>query len=424
MATIMGAMSCIALNGCGGGREPVAAAQAAGARAQRVIPVVGAPEPETAASRVAAAVYLEIAPENRPLVSRFALVVLNMYPSMGLGYMQGMINDLRAANPKIKLAQYIVLNEWSSSPVVASDSYAGFRALTDNGWWALDAQGRHVRWTDAYGNDDVNITDWAPPGADGRRWPQWKADYDTAQFFRPLSGLDYVFNDNVMYRPRYDADLMRIGTNQPGSDPAIMAAFRTGYVNYWNALRAANPGLKVIGNADNDLDSPEFKDRIEGAYNECISGIESSAGWDAMMARYRATLANTTAPHAVVFETCTASVDPARLRYGFASALLEDGYFAYTVSDAARTPYWADEFSAPLGTPAEPPPAAATGSGAWMRRYTHGLVLVNPTGSPLTVDVGAGYRRLSGSQDPQVNNGREERQVELPPRSGLLMVES
>ncbi len=424
MATIIGALSCAALSGCGGGREPSASAQGPNAQAQRAIPIVGSPEPETAASRVAAIAYLKIAPENRPLVSRFALVVLNMYPSMGLNYMQGMINDLRAANPKIQLAQYIVLNEWSSSPEVASDSYAAYRALTDNGWWALDAQGQHVRWTDQYGNDDVNITGWAPTDAEGRRWPQWKAAYDTAQFFRPLSGLDYVFNDNVMYRPRYDADLMRIGSNQSGSDPAIMAAFRTGFVNYWNALRAANPGLKVIGNADNDLDSPEFKDQIEGAYNECISRMESSSGWDGMMARYRATLANTTAPHAVVFETCAGSVDPAQLRYGLASALLEDGYFAYTVSNAADRPYWADEFSAPLGTPAEPPPSAATAGGAWMRRYTNGLVLVNPGDAPLTIDVGTGYRRLSGAQDPAVNNGREEQQVELPPRSGLVMIKA
>jgi hypothetical protein len=293
-------------------------------------------------------------------------------------------------------------------------------------WWVRDAAGALVQWTGLFNNYEVNPTAWAPADSLGRRWPQWKAEHDTNVMFSRLSGVDYVFNDNVMFQPRYDADLMRIGTNQLRSDPAIQSAFRKGYVDFWAKLRALNPTKKIIGNADNDLGHAEFKGQLDGAFHECLIGkswsIETWGGWNAMMARYRATFANTRAPNAVVFQTCAVNgANPAQARYGFASALLENGYYAYYTGTGN---YWADEFSAPLGTAAEVPPTAATASGIWLRRYTNGLVLVNPTASTLSINVGAGYKRLQGTLDPVVNNGAAESTVTLPPKSGLVMVKA
>jgi hypothetical protein len=57
-----------------------------------------------------------------------------------------------------------------------------------------------------------------------------------------------------------------------------------------------------------------------------------------------------------------------------------------------------------------------------MRRYENGLVLVNPSKTATaTIDVGPGYKRISGPQDPTVNNGQAESTVTLGPRQGLLM---
>ena len=58
-----------------------------------------------------------------------------------------------------------------------------------------------------------------------------------------------------------------------------------------------------------------------------------------------------------------------------------------------------------------------------MRRYTNGVALVNPSKtSTLSIDLGTGYKHLSGTIDPVVNNGIAERIVSLPPRSGLIMI--
>jgi hypothetical protein len=109
------------------------------------------------------------------------------------------------------------------------------------------------------------------------------------------------------------------------------------------------------------------------------------------------------------------------MRYGLASALLENGYFAFTVNNVIAPP-WFDEYDAPLGSAVDAPPTAPTASGIWMRRYSNGVVLVNPTNVTASIDLGNGYKHLKGTQDPVINNGLAERVVSLPPRSGLLMV--
>jgi hypothetical protein len=135
-------------------------------------------------------------------------------------------------------------------------------------------------------------------------------------------------------------------------------------------------------------------------------------------------MALTKAPHDVVFQVCGATADPKLARYGLASAMMEDGYFAYTVN-STPTPPWFDEYDAKIGTPSEAPPTAATASGIWVRRYTNGIVLVNPSKTTaLTIDIGDGYKHLSGAQDPTVNTGLPERVITLQPRSGMLMVKN
>jgi hypothetical protein len=364
--------------------------------------------------------------QNQALAAKFGIVVLNMYPSMGLSTMQGMVNYIRSVNPKVKLAQYVVYNELYGTATPNTDTYSQVTQVNNAHWWVLNAAGQRVQWTNTFGAYEINLTNWAPVDSTGKRWAQWKSEYDTATMFSKVKGIDYIFNDNVMFQPRYDADHMRIGTNQSRNDPAIMAAFRTGYVNYWNSLRAQNPTLKIMGNADNDLSYVEYKGKMEGSFNECLMGkswsLETWAGWDKMMARYRAQIANTAAPHDVIFQACgTNGVIPAQARYGFASTLLEDGHFMYTVTNVS-VPYWADEYSAPIGTPAEAPPKAPAANGVWTRKYTNGLVLVNPTASAVSVNIGAGYKHIAGTQDPVVNNGMPESTVSLPPKSGLVMV--
>lgn len=383
----------------------------------------GAEQPRIAALHLGA----QGSEEQIRQVAQFGFVIAHLYGSPTR--MQNQLAALRSANPDIKIASYTVLVELR--PKVDSKDEKNFpavAAVTANEWWLADAQGRRARWTDEYGTDLVNVTAWTKADADGLRWPQWLGRHHT-RLLGSLSGLDYIYVDNVWYmpRPRNGAmDWKRNGNPQPSADPEIQSAFRKGIADYWTALRDGMPSKKIIGNADNDLSFPEYRGRLEGAFLECMMGktwsLERRLGWEGMMSTYRNALANTVSPHDVVMQVCnTQGVDHQQLRFGLASAMLEDGWFAYTVT-GMKPPYMADEFRAHIGKPVEAPPKVATPSGIWQRRYANGLVLVNPGPDEKAIEIQAGYRRIAGTQDPAVNNGRPAGTVRLAARDGLLLI--
>jgi hypothetical protein len=360
------------------------------------------------------------------LAAKFKLAIVSFYAGMGKTRIQTYVDQIKAINPSIKLGTYVVMTEYRDNAVPTDTDYVLVDALNKNGWWTRDATtGNKVQWTAGYGTWATNPTAWTKTDATGRRWPEFKAQFDTDHIVGGIKGLDYIYIDQVNDNPWVVGDYMQNGTNQSKTDPVVSTEYRKGQAAYFNALRARNPGKMLIPNAAS-LASAEFNNQVEGAFMECVIGKswsqETWAGWNAAMTRYRTELAQTKAPHDVVFQTCGATADPAVARYGLASSLMEDGYFAYTVSGQAAPP-WFDEYDARIGTPAEAPPTAATASGIWMRRYTNGVVLVNPSKTTAaTIDIGPGYKHVLGTKDPVVNNGMAERMITLQPRSGMIMV--
>ncbi len=56
------------------------------------------------------------------------------------------------------------------------------------------------------------------------------------------------------------------------------------------------------------------------------------------------------------------------------------------------------------------------------REFERGMVLANASGSSKTISVGSNFRRISGSQDPAINNGQNVTSVTLPAFDGLVLV--
>jgi len=356
-------------------------------------------------------------------VARYGFAILGMTTWKSATALQSHINNIKSLNPSIKLAQYVMLQEIQDFPST-DPNYPKWLAVNSNNWWHRNATGARTQWTANYAAYNINITDWAPADANGQRWHQVKAKYDNDRLFNNMKGLDYVYMDGFDV-PLSDGDWKRIGTNQSRTDPEIVSAYRKGNVNYVNSVRALNPGLKFIGNSAS-IETAEYKNQLEGVYRECLLGkswsLETWAGWTRMMDSYRVALANTRTPKDVIFGACSPTADPALYRFGLASALLENGYYSFSVNGYQAFP-WFDESGAPLGTAAEVPPTAPTASGIWMRRYTNGVVLVNPSKTTAaSIDVGPGYKHLQGTIDPVVNNGQPARVVTLQPRSGLVLI--
>jgi len=364
--------------------------------------------------------------QDRALIARFQLGVVSFYAGMGKSRIQDYVDDIKSRNPAIKLGSYAVLSEYRGLALPGDADYTMLNDMEANGWWARDAAtGNKVQWTQQYGAYQTNITAWTRTDANGRRFPQYKAGFDTDHIFGGVRGIDYVYIDQVNDSPSVNADYVMSGTNHHTSDPVVAAAHRQGQRDYFDALRSLNPGIRLMANAAS-LSTPEYYRQLEGAFMECQMGkdwsLETVSGWDTMMARYRNEMAQTRAPHDVIFQACGPTAEPTLMRYGLASAMLHDGFYAFSVIGQLSPP-WFDEYSAQVGAPAQAPPVAATESGIWMRRYTNGVVLVNPSKTTaLSIDIGAGYRHLTGTQDPVVNNGQPERVITLQPRTGMLMV--
>ena len=117
-------------------------------------------------------------------------------------------------------------------------------------------------------------------------------------------------------------------------------------------------------------------------------------------------------PKLVAFHQNGSPTDYKALRYGLASCLLDDGYFAFTDDAKGYSGVvWFDEYDAKLGQAVTPPATTAWQKGVYRRDFENGIALVNPRGNgPVEVTLEEDFRRLDGKQAPTVNNGAADAQ--------------
>ena len=358
----------------------------------------------------------------RAHAARFDVAIVNLSRSTSASTNASYVADMKQRNPSLKVGQYVAVNDVRSI-------YPDLLTAADTAnWWLRTAAGAKIQYwrPDSF---EINLTSWATKNAQSQTWSQWLGEKDASLFFQAIPGIDFAYTDTV-HPVRKTADWRRVGSDQGWTDAAVQAETRLGYMQYWNQLKLKRPGLKVVANADLAwLASAEFKGKLDGVFLTGRMGqswsVENWGGWAKMMSEYRAALANVSSDKFVIFHIYAAPTDYAAMRYGLASSMLEDGYFALWATSGSEAAPWYDEYSAAIGTPSEPPPTTAASNGIWLRRYTNGLVLVNPsTTSSATINVGAGYKRISGVQDPVVNNGATVSSVTLGARQGLLLLKS
>lgn len=336
------------------------------------------------------------------------------------------LRDLKRLNPRLKIGQYTILNETYDNPRNAANAEVR-AAVTNNKWWLLNAAGQKVQWTKEYGAWEINFSAWAPPDAQGRRYPEWRAEWDNRTFFAPHPEFDLWYCDNVMVRSRVRADWDLDGKDDDPKAPTYEQAFRGGQARHWEAIRRLQPKIAIMGNADNDLSSPEYKKKLDGSFIEGWMGktwsVETRRGWTEAMKLYRATLSNLP-PGAIVGVNVWGSREDYRFfRFAYASCLLDEGYFAFTDKALSYSGVaWFDEYDVRLGRATSAPPTAAWQEGVWRRDFERGVALVNPTSEPVTVKLEPGVSRFQGKQSPAVNDGRAATEITLPAKDGIILV--
>lgn len=386
------------------------------------VPVPPPPPPVYAKPKVAIVDYSGNDKADRiAALSKYGLVHLGLWPSYGEARMRTLVEGLKKANPKMLVSNYASLVDLPTTLAAGDARGPLLDAVNANNWWLRTAAGVIITQQPGFNHFDVNCTAATRPDAQGRRYPQVRAEFDAARCFPASVPFDIAWIDNVYGLTRTPADWYQNGIDVAAKDKAASEAMRAGYAAYFAELRARLPGRLVMGN----VDAPElYPGVLNGCFLEGQLGKswspETWGGWSAMMTRYRGALAAAATHGLVTFQAYGAATDYAAMRFGLCSALQEDGYYGYS-EPTMKEPLWFDEYDAPLGDSMGPAVLSGVLS---VRRFTNGLVLVNTSKTASGSYDCTGYRRLAGAQDPGVNNGQAAGVEALAPRTGLLLVKA
>jgi hypothetical protein len=388
--------------------------------------------------RVGAALYSS--PQNywdasyQQDIAKLQVAILAAYPGWGSGAgttLEKTIQALKARNPNLKVFLYVIA-ESQQSPI--SSVWPGLNTKVDaQRWWLYQQWGGSTKVAADGGGYILNVTPYSSKDSSGLRYNQWYAQYLVTQLAKPTPSADGFFTDNVFYKPRRDGDWNQDGKTDSASDPTVATWYRQGYVQYLDTLHAAMPGkLQMASVADWGLPDavlPEYQGKwnagfIEGLIGKSYSSERLEGGWLIMMARYRKSMAALGAPKIGLFHMLGDPTDYQAMRYGLASASMDDGYFAFndrTKSYSGAVHF--DEYDAQLGAATSKPQTAAWQAGVYRRDFTNGIILVNPKGNGArTVTLETDFRKLKGTQVPAVNNGQLVRTVQLNDRDGLILL--
>ena len=406
----------------------------------------------------------------RARAPKYHVLILTQWPSWQWGRsmtMAQVMQDIKTRSAVGTRMFIYVNNNEMTDPTTSGEAYFPvWQKLNDEHWWLYPAgtTGAPVRST--FSNtqgiaNNTKITPTLPPtDAAGKNWIQWKADFDYGFDVvgdannAPNSFVDGFFMDNVFWTPRVRGDWDRDGVSDcrelnnfhPCNDTEA-SWLRAGYKSYFDYIRSVWPGSTGtagvhIGNIA-DWGDPEanigvLDQVLDGGVMEGMIGeswsIETRNGFDQMMAWYRKMIDATRAPKLAIFghgdwHLLPRNEQDARfgykdMRYGFASALMDDAYY-YINGTTGYDPnnlLWFDEFDFNLGYPTQPRQVAQWSQGVWRRDFDNGIVLVNPKGNgQQTVDLGGTFHTLTGTQAPDINNGATVTSVTLAERDGLIL---
>lgn len=370
---------------------------------------------------------------------------------------QQAVQAIKALHPNMIVGQYTIQeSEYTTSDPNNSEYDINVKLNSGVGpggvgdWWAYDNAGNPVY--ESAVQPETNITAFTQPDAAGLRFPQWLAQRSYSAFFASVPEFDVWFIDNVFYKPRRDADWNRDGSNDSKDNATVRTYYRQGNIDHVSAINQLQRGVTIMGNidgwsssSDGFLRESQYQGLFAGALHEHAIGqsyAEESLtdGWNVMMSSYRSLMDRTLAPHLVIFSADGAATDYATFRYAFASALMENGYFSYSVvNGTGHVTYsdvqWFDEYDLAgaattswLGAAVDGPRRSPTANGVYLRRFQNGLAIVNPKGNGTrtvnlsTLFPGETYKHIAGVQDSVINNGTMVTSVTVPARGGVILV--
>jgi hypothetical protein len=383
-----------------------------------------------------AAIQLQIAAGN--------IALIQVWPNWEAGRgttLNKVIRSIKNRNPSELIFQYINNNEivgTAASNGVFSDLFKKLSAMR----WYLYSSGTNgspvpSAWQ---GASEINNTPFTHVDSGGDNWVTWYAKWAYKSYYVPNPLLDGFVTDNVFLKPRVDGDWDLDGSSEQKNDPKSSLWLQQGYVQHFATLDALMPGKFQIGNVAewgaSNANLQLYRGMLNGGVMEALIGrswsVETWGGWQTMMGWISNTMAALGEPKLGVFSQVGDATDYRAFRYGFASCLMTDAYYAFnSLAGGNGDDPWFDEYAwqGKLGMSTTATPTAAWQKGVYRRDYQHGIVLVNPKNNGIqTITLETDYRRLSSTcpscknQAPNVNSGELVRTLTLDDRDGIVLL--
>jgi len=348
--------------------------------------------------------------------------------------MEQVVRNIKAINPDTRVFLYENPMEVAEGNSAAS---VVFEKNDKMKWWAYEKGSTGPYVLSLYGKQtqraqyQVNNTLFTPKDSSGYQQWEWHARWVVQQFYKPNPSIDGFFEDNVFWRPRVDADWNRDGVTDSKDSPQSGKWLREALAKRFALLHTLMPGKLMIGNitdwGNSKSELTEYDQALNGGLIEGIIGkhysVETWSSWAEMMRWYRKTMAAVAEPKLVAFHQVGSVTDYKTMRYGLASCLLDNGYYAFSDETKGYSGVpWFDEYDFKLGKAVKPPATVEYQKGVYRRDFENGIVLVNPKGNgTVEVTLEEDFRRLTGKQDPAVNNGALTRKVVLQDRDGIIL---
>ena len=403
-------------------------------------------------------------------VSRFHVVIMPgvRTSKWGNGYtLTTLPAYIKTFNPDVKLIKYTNAQQKNTDGTAAWI----LDKLEKDKWWLLNGSGSYVSGYAKSTQRRVNPSMRTSADSSGLRHPQWFARYwyaaptDSGSWVAPAGqakgyGLkggkwDGVFADDQYITKggmgEVTADYDNNGSNDDVWSDTVRQWVMDGQRAYRDAWKELAPDMLFFGNMTHILSPNEkvpasYEGTYDGGLLQDVTNIYETRpdGWTKMMTAYRRGMLLSRSPKMTIFhsnignwkEKYAAQGEPKNYsiyrwnRYGLTSCLMDDGYYAVMIEDGPPELDWFDEFDGGdldrvgyLGKPVDPPQTAPWTQGVWRREFEYGLVLVNPKGNGTrTVNVGSGWKRIKGTQDPVHNSGQAVTSLTLEAQDGIILL--
>jgi len=398
---------------------------------------------EVSYPRLANIYFPTLAGADLEKLARWDLVVLTTYTGESCG---DELETLRQLNPDIKLIVHMPVGYhggWT-----CPSALGGLRdALDANGWWLMDTAGEIV--TPPFGFGIMNMTTSCAPDGQGQRLCDWLPEH-IASHLGPGGTWDGIFLDFCMddiswvsgYIPNpIDAN----GDGIADTRAELDAWWKSGMRRMADRLRElVGDDYTLITNGNNTLydvcdgSTRENFPFMHGGWYENV--MHPTYGYASNNANYRQPAVN------IVNSIWAGEAGPngpqgnlnyeRQLRFGLATTLVYgDGYFSFDGldgEDAHSHMWWHPLYDVDLGQPvgrvervtACPGalPGMVNGEYLRLRRFTKGIVIVNPTGALQAADLGGMYYMGESWNGQFFERSGAVHEVLVHARSGAIVV--